>query len=443
MRYVRGCVCCAAALTLLGPSARAQEAAAPPPDEPAPPAADAGLASRSRLTGDWNGARTRLEDKGFKTSLDFTYTYQNVVSGGVDSPLFDRRSSESENGHTASGNLVFDLDTTKAGMWTGAFIKARVEGRAGKSIIERAGSVSPANIDGLFPNTPGGLDEETWGLTEFTLTQFLSPKFGLFGGLLNTADGDLNGIAGNARGNRTFLNSSFLLSAVETATVPNVTLGGGVIFLPTKSITGMGMIVQSEETATHSPFVSNAGLSFATEWTFRHVIGERPGGQVVGVLYGVNKSRADIAADPRVILGGLLEGSGPPVTDKDSWAVYYNAHQYVVGDDARGFGPFLRAGLSDGDPNPVRWNITGGLGGKGLFPGREADMWGAGVYYIDMSNTGLLEGLRVDDEVGVEAYYAVAITPAAYLTFDAQWIDQALPTADDAVILGLRLRLEF
>ena len=44
---------------------------------------------------------------------------------------------------------------------------------------------------------------------------------------------------------------------------------------------------------------------------------------------------------------------------------------------------------------------------------------------------------------GFEAYYDVAIAPAAQRTFDVQVHDTALPDTDTAVVLGVRLNLSF
>jgi carbohydrate-selective porin OprB len=48
------------------------------------------------------------------------------------------------------------------------------------------------------------------------------------------------------------------------------------------------------------------------------------------------------------------------------------------------------------------------------------------------------------DEVGVEAFYNFAITPALQLSFDVQWIpNPGKQSSDDAVILGTRLNMRF
>ena len=43
----------------------------------------------------------------------------------------------------------------------------------------------------------------------------------------------------------------------------------------------------------------------------------------------------------------------------------------------------------------------------------------------------------------LEAYYDVALTPAANLTFDLQWANAVYERLDPALVLGARLRLIF
>lgn len=399
--------------------------------------------SRPKLTGHWGGLRDQWASRGVTVDLDGVYTFQGVADGGLEGPLFQRFSDEDDTGHTISGDLVLQLDTGKVGWWPGGFLKARLEGRSGTSVVQRAGTISPVNNDAVFPNVEDRFDEEAGGLTELTFTQFLSEKWAFFGGLLNTLDGDANEIAGSARSNAHFLNLAFLMSPVEAASTPTVTLGGGMLFLPRENIVGVLSVYNSEEAAGENPFDRDQGTTIATEWSIQHALGERPGGQRFGFLYGIDRDRLEIAQDPRVFIGSILLGRPIPTTDSDTWAFYYNAHQYIQGDSNRGWGLFARFGVSDGDPNPVKWHGAGGLGGKGLFPGRQQDRWGAGVYYIDMSNEDLLRGLGVDDEIGGEIFYNIAVTPWFHVTLDAQIIDSALPRTDTTWVFGVRTSLNF
>ncbi|HAM50303.1 MAG TPA: hypothetical protein DCP92_06265 [Nitrospiraceae bacterium] len=126
-------------------------------------------------------------------------------------------------------------------------------------------------------------------------------------------------------------------------------------------------------------------------------------------------------------------------------------------------GLFGRFGASDGNPNPIHYFYSVGIGGKGVIPGRPLlDEFGIGFYYINVSNlqfTGPLQtrtGLR--DEQGFEVYYNFAITPWMKFTPDVQMVKPAqqrfidfstpIPTVvnnniSTAIVLGLRLQMIF
>src|SRR6185436_1392316 len=144
----------------------------------------------------------------------------------------------------------------------------------------------------------------------------------------------------SALSNEHFLNSALLYSLVEDATVPHVALGGGVLFDPNEHVSGSLSVFGSRETAGTDPFDHWNGTTFSTEWTLRSEVRGLSGAQTYGFLYGIDASRTDIAADPRLVLGSVLLGVPIPTTDADSWAFYYNAHQLVAGNESNGFGPF-------------------------------------------------------------------------------------------------------
>jgi porin len=396
--------------------------------------------SRSTLSGNWGGVRDRLAAKGLTVGLDATYTFQGVASGGFDGPVFERVSDEDDTGNDFSGTLTLELDTGTAGLWQGGMLNARADGRTGRSVLQRAGSVSAVDNDALFPNVVDRFDEEALALTAFTFTQSLGERFSVFGGLLDTAEGDANELAGSALSNEHFLNSALLYSLVEDATVPNVSLGGGIGTEPHARVSGSFSVFGTSETAGENPFEPH-GTTFSTEWTVTHTLADRAGAQTFGALYGIDARRADIAADPRTVLANVLRGRPAPTTRADTWALYYNAHQYLHGDTDRGWGVFLRAGLSDGNPNVVQWTAAGGMAGTGLLPGRPHDRWGLGLFSLGMSDEDLLRDLGVGTEVGGELFYNVAVTPWLHVTFDAQVIESALPGADTTGVFGVRTHI--
>ncbi len=168
------------------PALVAQNEMPAPAPAPAPELRHGGdLGSRRSLTGDWGGARDALEDHGLTVLLDATYTFQGVADGGLSGPLFQAFSDEDDTGHTVSATLLLGLDTEKAGLWAGGSLEVAVDARAGRSVVERAGSVSAVNNDALFPNVVDRFDDEVAAVTELLYTHWLAESWGLFGGLLN------------------------------------------------------------------------------------------------------------------------------------------------------------------------------------------------------------------------------------------------------------------
>jgi len=117
------------------------------------------------------------------------------------------------------------------------------------------------------------------------------------------------------------------------------------------------------------------------------------------------------------------------------------------GNPQQGWGVFLKGAVSDGNPNYVQNSIIAGIGGTGLFRGRELDSFGVGYFYYDLSDA-LQETLsprreRLSDEQGVEVYYSYAVTPWFYMTGDFQIIDPPRNVRENAVIAGLRANIRF
>ncbi|MBW2242471.1 MAG: carbohydrate porin [Deltaproteobacteria bacterium] len=395
------------------------------------------LWSRTKLTGDWGGTRTAWASKGFTIDLDYTGTYQNIVNGGFD---------EADD-FVSSADLVLNLDTGKAGLWPGGFFKTRVETRFGKSVNSQAGTLQPVNGDALFPAVPDQVDQDVGGITELTFTQFLSPKFGVILGLINGMGGDANELAGSPGSDSHFLNSAFRYSVIA-ATIPGgapmVTLAAGAIFVPNDWILGSLMLMDTEESSGHNPFDTNEGTTLATEWTIKHELGGESGGQVIGLIYSFDTDFVAIGEDPR----DNIPNTGVPATDDDVLAVYYNVYQYVWSEGDRKWGVFGRFGFTDGEAI-FDWDMSVGVGGKGMFSSRPNDTFGLGYYYTKPSDAAPLRLLGLDDEQGMEAWYNFEITPWFHLTADLQVIDpgqEGTPLsagADTAWVLGLRTRLNF
>jgi porin len=181
------------------------------------------------------------------------------------------------------------------------------------------------------------------------------------------------------------------------------------------------------------------------------------GHQLLGATYSA-RNFTSLSQDLRLIIQNL------PLKEKDnSWCIYYNFDQYLYEPKkGQGIGIFGRFGASDGNPNPVHYFYSLGIGGKGVMSSRPNDAFGIGFYYIDISNpklTGIFRDIELlRDEYGVEAFYNIAITPWLKLTPDIQVVRPAQKEQysidrgslnisrkeiETATVIGLRLQMIF
>jgi len=409
------------------------------------------LWSREFLTGDWGGTppvRTSLAEKGVQLRVDWTQHLQGVVEGGRDTST------------RYAGNLdyVINLDLMRMGVMDGALVKFRAESRYGNSVNGIAGPILPVNTDAFFPLTRELDDDIPITITSLNYTQFLSPKLAVLLGKVDTLDGDPNEFA-SGRGTSQFMNSNFVFNSALALRTPYSTLAFGVVWLPVhekdRSITVANTVMNTGDSSTTTGFDDfGDGTTWTIEANFQYRLGELPGGQNAGFLYSFDQDFASFSGKLIFVPG---EGVIIPSTD-ETWAVYWSGWQYLFveehidalispGDgmvDRQGVGLFARAGFADRDTNPIEWTLSGGVGGRGIIPSRDNDTFGVGYYYTSLQSTRLSGLLDVNDHTqGFEAFYNIAITPAARLSFDAQVVDSPAGNIDTAVILGMRLGLTF
>jgi porin len=420
------------------------------------PAADAepysgDLLTRSTLTGDWGGVRNDLAKKGVTLGLNLTQVGQGTVSGG--------KSLKWEYG--GRGDLTLAVDTGKLGLWPGGFLKAELEGNFGNAINAKTGALMPVNTNQIFPTA--GFDDLC--LSALSLTQFLSERFGLYFGkvaTLTATSGDMNEFA-HGKGDTLFMNTAFNVNPVLLVTVPYSTLAAGMVLLPDKDPKETIMtfaVLNSVGTANTSGFDTLNGnkLTFVGEGRVRTDFFGLTGHQLLGLTYS-NKVFTSLDQSLRFFIENR-----DIARVKGSWSVYYNFDQYLYEPkkgSGRGYGVFGRFGASDGNPNPMEFFVSLGIGGKGVAECRPNDSFGIGYYYIVIRKptfTGPLAArsfLRINENGG-EAYYSFALTPWALLTPDIQIVRPAQQDVveqtgtvikrtgiETALILGVRLRLVF
>jgi porin len=426
---------------------------------------------RPRLTGSWWGLRDELGKKGVVLDVDALLTPQGVLSGGKDT------------GWEFWGNADYTLnvDTGKLGLWPGGFLKVYGDTGFGDSVLRSSGAIVPVNTMALVPKP----NEPTSALLHATFTQFLSPKLGLFAGKIFTLDGFKGEFAGDIRNQFLNLGMSLPLTLAE---VPFSGYGGGVVVLPREGVILSAMALDASGTTTNND-ISEAFHDGAM------VIGEakvtiKPfglvGHQTAGFTWSdkthlsLDQDPANLAkmllverfphlADPGPILARILQrffpgltAVQPPNRENSTWSVFYGFDQYFWhpgGDQKRGIGMFFNFGVSDGNPNPIKYSYAVGVGGNGAVPGRPLDNFGiawARTQFSDKFVPFLRDRLHLglDKEDAVEMFYNFWITPAVSMTLDLQIIDPALKKqlnsagnrledTNTAVVAGIRLYARF
>jgi porin len=465
------CACCAAALfgsaQLIAPNAA--HAQSGPVETPSTWGGD--FWSRPRLTGDWAGVRDQLGIKGVVLDVDAQLMPQSVVSGGRDT----------DSAFWGNAAYTLNLDSQKMGFWPGGFVKVQGVSTFGNSLFGDIGAVVPANETWVFP----AVNDPSSALMSATFTQFLSPKFGLFAGKINTLDLAFTRFTGDYRSQ--FLNLGMNIPMAE-ALVPISTFGGGVVVIPSESLNFSALVVDPSGTPTDND-VSGA-FSDGIMGIGAGKLNIKPfglGGQQRLTGIWSNKERVSLIQDPSnigqfllterfpllgnpgPILRRILERFAPSLLnpaqqlnqEDSTWAVAYGFDQYIWqpgNDPERGIGLFFNFGLSDGDANPVKYSYNVGIGGNGVIPGRPRDRFGIGWARTEFSDN-FVPALRqtldlgLDHEDAVEMYYNAAITQWMNLTVDLQVINPGLKktlgsndTLTDvgtAVVVGLRSHIRF
>lgn len=390
------------------------------------------IRSRDRLTGDWGGFRTTLENYGVKLRVWSTEFFQGSVSGGA----------ANRGSFGSKFNIDLSLDGRKLGLWKGLTIETRAEARVGQSPRKGLGLLLSPNFAMSRPLEFG----DVIGLPVFKITQKLSDRLTIFAGRVIVLDGYRNAFA-DGMGETKFMNTGLVAKPVLSGQMTYSAWTAGAAINLAKNVVFKAILQNPFDVPTRKGFdtLGSNGISMLYELAFPTKFGGLPGSHIVDVTWS-NKDRTSLDSNDAVIIpgGGIRPGS------KDrSWGLYYQLDQFLwtpTGDRNRGWGLFAQISVSDGNPDPLQWFVHGGVGGVGVQASRPLDRWGIGYFDAGISNTlrrSLTNVLPLRDELGFEAFYSIALTPWARLSPDVQVIQPGDGRRSWTVIPGLRLRVEF
>ena len=368
----------------------------------------------SWLLGDWGGQRQALAERGldmeFVASTDLMAIVDGGLSRGVKTP--------------ANFDMVFTLDTGKAGWWNNGTVGVYLLGNTGGDPSRRAGDLQVAsNIEA----------PDTFKLFEaYYEHRFFDDRLGILVGLH-----DINADFYVTEHSGIFLNSSFGIG-VDVAQV-------GPSIFPT---TSPGVRIRLNWTpntyllaAVYDGVAGDPNDPYGTHISFDHgdgvfVIAE------AGVLGGESHYY-------KLGVGGWHHTAN--IDDLDGRPQDDNSGVYAIGEadiwrneDGRGMGVFTQLGFADGDNNQIATYVGGGVTWTGPFPQRPQDV--AGLAVAHARNGDHFRRLNVGlerAETTLEASYLV--TPKPWLTVqpDVQYIiDPGTDSSiDNALILGVRVQV--
>jgi porin len=426
----------------------------PPPDKSAPTSQDATIYpvpnyggdfwSRSYLTGDWGGLRSKLADHGVQFDFNVTQIFQGVASGGTN------RTGR----YSGSTDMVLKLDSHKLGLWPGGFLFVEAQVPFGNTVIPYSGGILPVNT--LLAMTAPAQNEII--LPHLYFTQFLTEWLAVVIGKLDTTGADANEFA-HGRGDDKFMNLAFSFNPVAITLAPYAPLGMSLLFLPHKDVLYSFGIVDTQGLPTTAGFKTLVEDPTTLANELRVTV--RPfgltGHQLLGVAWA-NKPFTLLPQDRRTIIRNILLGT-PLKTTSNNWALYYNFDQYLLQDKldpTQGLGIFFRAGVANPRTSAFQQFYSFGFGGKGIIPTRDQDRFGIGYYYLKFSGDipeSLRRRLSLDHEQGTELFYNVEVFPWLHVIPDLQIIGPSRktfgtlltpgPNIQTGVVAGIRVKVDF
>jgi porin len=398
----------------------------------------ANLHERSRLFGDWRGAKTALAQRGILLDFSSTHFYQGVTSGG-------RKADRGEWEYGGYGDAQLTIVGDKFRL-PGFSAVIHAETKFGEDINNAVG-LAPPNVRMLVPlfDAPG-ISVTGWQLNQMIRNEWLlsAGKFDI----MDLVDQTYH----TGKGEDKMWNASLVLPLNFGRPLSGLSLtGAGITKLRGREVEGGLFVFDTKDRTTTfgiDDTLFNEGATLLGLWKIFYDIGGLPG--YSGVLASYNTRKFN-SVDPGTFY--ILPGQGAVFPEVEgSWAVSYTVDQKLWMDPAdasRNIGMFAWVGAADDNPNPINWSGAISFEANGLIPGRQLDSFGIGYFYTGLSSnfqdliSALPGPLAVRDLQGFEAYYKFGLTKWLDVTADLQVLRPSQVGVDTAVIAGARTKIRF
>lgn len=382
------------------------------------------------LTGDWNGSRQKLSDRGVDLQAIYTSDVFSNLSGGIDegTRFMDNLDITAE----FDGSKLYGLEGSKV------YIYLLNNNGAGFNEHLVGSSDGISNIE---------VSDTTFKLYEAWVEQaLLEDRFSIRVGLYDVnSEFDVTDASG------VFLNPTFGIDTAYAATgqngpsiFPTTSFGARVQILPTEKTYLIAAVLDGvagdpgEADGTHIVFGDDDGLMLAFE------AGYSFDGTKLGAGFWHFTEESDHLSD--------VDALGNPVRDNQQ-GIYFVAETELYKPDAtssRGLSGFARVAFANDDVSQFDYSWGAGLAYLGPIAEWEDDILGLAFHGVHNGDAFMsaqaAAGTPTDDaEWGVELTYRKKITPWFALQPDIQYVVNpgTSPDVDNAWVFGLRSEIVF
>jgi len=388
---------------------------------------------RTQLSGDWGGARTDLARRGLFFDLYSTSAYQDVESGGL----------KTGSAFIQNTQLSINVDTGRAGLWSGGLLHITLESRYGSSSPQESftvGSTVPQYTGLAFPGPFFAHDVLP---TEYFLLQSVTPKFSLLLGKINVLTVCDQTLFANSY-KYDFANLNFHKNPMALNFYNTTTWSAVGVWTPSKRLLIAAGVFDPNSQGDNFATKAFDRVDVYGTAIFSYKIGGLPG-QSWTQFNWTNKPKIDLGApfgqlpsgtnsQAVGILLGIPSSATLPINYKStSWLTIGNFSQYLFvkdrsgaiaeklgsGQPLRGIGVLGRIGYAPEETNTITRDASVELFFNGLLDVRSNDSFGLGFYHNGISRPFKDDIARLSggaatskNENGLEFFYDFAITPA-------------------------------
>lgn len=387
------------------------------------------IAETPRLTGDWGGARSALEEHGVRFNIFYNHYRGQKDSGGA--------VPSASSSHSGSVDWFGQVDLAQAGFRGGGTVLFHIRNTWSENLNFRVGALGDP-IDDADDDHPLYL-HQIWYQHGWLEGRVVARA----GYIDQQSIVDRNAFA-NAE-DRQFMNAYLDNNPV----VPVLAGAGAAVFL--EPFEGLTLVAATSDAESRS-FEFNWDTAFNGDWNYLvHLEADIRAWLPVSGRQMEGNYRFGMALDPR---DRMVFGSRR--IDAAQNRYFFSGDQMLFAEPeenpdrgrirsgAQGLGVFGRYGWQPGQVNRVEHFWSAGLEYRGPIDGRDRDVAAFG-FYEAVGSAAYRENVEAgfDRERGYEAYYALEATPAIVFTPAVQYIHQpgALRDARGVWIFALRLRL--